>query len=164
MNINDQITAEEVRLISQDGEQLGIVSLEEALEKAAESGVDLVEVAPLAKPPVCKIIDYGKMLYEVAKKEKEAKKKQHTISVKEVRMRPKTDDHDLEFKVKHARKFLEQKNRVKFSVFFRGREMDHTDLGEVLLKRVLIMLEDIAKVESNIRQEGRNMTMVLSHK
>lgn len=164
MNINDQITAEEVRLISQDGEQLGIVSLEEALEKAAESGVDLVEVAPMAKPPVCKVIDYGKMLYEAAKKEKEAKKKQHTISVKEVRMRPKTDDHDLEFKVKHARKFLEQKNRVKFSVFFRGREMDHTDLGEILLKRVLVMLEDIAKVESSIRQEGRNMTMVLSHK
>jgi translation initiation factor IF-3 len=164
LNINDQITAEEVRLISQDGEQLGIVPLEEALEKAADSGVDLVEVAPLAKPPVCKIIDYGKMLYEAAKKEKEAKKKQHTISVKEVRMRPKTDDHDLEFKVKHARKFLEQKNRVKFSVFFRGREMDHTDLGEVLLKRVLVMLEDIAKVESSIRQEGRNMTMVLSHK
>jgi translation initiation factor IF-3 len=123
-----------------------------------------VEIAPLAKPPVCKVIDYGKMLYEAAKKEKEAKKRQHTISVKEVRMRPKTDDHDLAFKVKHARKFLEQRNRVKFSVFFRGREMDHTYLGEQLLQRVQIMLEDIAKVESEIKMEGRNMTMVLSHK
>ncbi len=123
-----------------------------------------MEIAPLAKPPVCKVIDYGKMLYEAAKKEKEAKKRQHTISVKEVRMRPKTDDHDLAFKVKHARKFLEQRNRVKFSVFFRGREMDHTYLGEQLLQRVQIMLEDIAKVESEIKMEGRNMTMVLSHK
>jgi translation initiation factor IF-3 len=153
-----------VRLISDEGSQVGIVSLEEAKKFAAERGLDLVEIAPKAEPPVCKVVDYGKMLYEASKKEKEAKKRQHTISVKEVRMRPKTDEHDLAFKVKHARKFLEQKNRVKFSVFFRGREMDHTYLGEQLLQRVQLMLEDIAKVESGIKMEGRNMTMVLSHK
>ena len=131
---------------------------------ASDAGLDLVEVAPTSSPPVCKIIDYGKMLYEAAKKEKEAKKKQHKIMVKEVRMRPKTDEHDLAFKVKHARKFLEQKNRVKFSVFFRGREMNHTNLGAELLNRVLLMLEDIAKVEAEIKMEGRNMTMTVSHK
>ena len=151
-------------MIDEESNQVGIVSLEKAIDLAAEAGLDLVEVAPTANPPVCKIVDYGKMLYEAAKKEKEAKKKQHTIMVKEVRMRPKTDDHDLAFKVKHARKFLEQKNRVKFSVFFRGREMDHTILGEELLKRVLIMLDDIAKVEAEIKMEGRNMTMTVSHK
>ena len=162
--MNDEITAPEVRLISDEGNQVGIVSLEEAKKFANERGLDLVEIAPTANPPVCKVVDYGKMLYEASKKEKEAKKRQHTISVKEVRMRPKTDEHDLAFKVKHARKFLEQKNRVKFSVFFRGREMDHTYLGEQLLQRVKLMLEDIAKVESDIKMEGRNMTMVLSHK
>jgi translation initiation factor IF-3 len=164
LNINDQIEATEVRLIGAEGKQVGIVPIARAQEMANESGLDLIEVAPMAKPPVCKIADYGKMLYEAAKKEKEAKKKQHTIAVKEVRMRPKTDDHDLEFKVKHARKFLEQKNRVKFSVFFRGREMDHIDLGQKLLDRVLLMLEDIAKIESEVKMEGRNLTLTVSHK
>ncbi len=151
-------------MIDEESKQVGIVSLEKAMEMASDVGLDLVEVAPTSSPPVCKIIDYGKMLYEAAKKEKEAKKKQHKIMVKEVRMRPKTDEHDLAFKVKHARKFLEQKNRVKFSVFFRGREMNHTNLGAELLNRVLLMLEDIAKVEAEIKMEGRNMTMTVSHK
>lgn len=151
-------------MIDEESKQVGIVSLEKAMEMASDAGLDLVEVAPTSSPPVCKIIDYGKMLYEAAKKEKEAKKKQHKIMVKEVRMRPKTDEHDLAFKVKHARKFLEQKNRVKFSVFFRGREMNHTNLGAELLNRVLLMLEDIAKVEAEIKMEGRNMTMTVSHK
>ena len=151
-------------MIDEESKQVGIVSIEKAMEMASDAGLDLVEVAPTSSPPVCKIIDYGKMLYEAAKKEKEAKKKQHKIMVKEVRMRPKTDEHDLAFKVKHARKFLEQKNRVKFSVFFRGREMNHTNLGAELLNRVLLTLEDIAKVEAEIKMEGRNMTMTVSHK
>jgi len=162
--LNEQITAPEVRLIDEDGSQAGIVPLEKAMELASEKNLDLVEVAPMATPPVCKIVDYGKLLYETAKKEKEAKKRQHIISVKEVRMRPKTDEHDFTFKMKHARKFLEQKNRVKFAVFFRGREMDHQYMGEQMLQRVIILLEDIAKVESGIKMEGRHMTMLMSPK
>ncbi len=151
-------------MISSDGEQLGIVSLEDALAKAAEKELDLVEIAPTAKPPVCKIMDFGKYIYEQRKKEKLNKKKQHTIVVKEIRMRPKTDTHDLEFKVKHARAFLEQKNKVKFTVQFRGRELAYKEFGYKLLERVQEMLEDVAKVESGIKSEGRFMNMVMSQK
>ncbi|MEJ2544349.1 MAG: translation initiation factor IF-3 [Calditrichaceae bacterium] len=162
--VNDNITAEEVRLIDDEGEQVGIVNVKEALTKAEQAGLDLVEVAPAAKPPVCKIMDFGKYAYEMSKKEKINKKKQHTIVVKEIRMRPKTDVHDLEFKVKHARAFLEQKNKVKFTVQFRGRELAYKEFGDQLLDRVEEMLEDIAKVEVERKFEGRNMTMVMCQK
>ncbi len=134
------------------------------MAKAAEKELDLVEIAPTAKPPVCKIMDFGKYIYEQRKKEKLNKKKQHTIVVKEIRMRPKTDTHDLEFKVKHARAFLEQKNKVKFTVQFRGRELAYKEFGYKLLEKVQEMLEDVAKVESGIKSEGRFMNMVMSQK
>ncbi len=153
-----------MRLIDPEGKQLGIVPLAKALELAKESGLDLVEIAPTAKPPVCKVMDFGKFTYERSKKEKSSKKKQHTIVVKEIRMRPKTDVHDLEFKIKHARSFLESKNKVKFTVQFRGRELAYKEFGERLLDRVVEMLEDIAKVEGPRKFEGRNMTMVMTHK
>lgn len=153
-----------MRLIDAEGEQVGIVKIEDALDRAEESGLDLVEIAPTAKPPVCKIMDFGKYAYEMSKKDKINKKKQHTIVVKEIRMRPKTDVHDLEFKVKHARAFLEQKNKVKFTVQFRGRELAYKEFGEQLLDRVEEMLEDIAKIEVERKFEGRNMTMVMTQK
>jgi translation initiation factor IF-3 len=134
------------------------------LDVADEHELDLVEIAPNAKPPVCKIMDFGKYTYELSKKEKINKKKQHTIVVKEIRMRPKTDVNDLEFKVKHARSFLEQKNKVKFTVQFRGRELAYKEFGEQLLDKVYEMLEDIAKIEVEKKFEGRSMTMVVSQK
>jgi translation initiation factor IF-3 len=124
--------------------------------------MDLVEVAPLAKPPVCKVIDFGKFMYEKKKKEKEAKKKQHTIQVKELRFRPTTDDHDLEFKTRHAREFLEGGDKVKATVQFRGRDMLYTDQGETLLNNLAKELEDVSKVESKPAMEGRRMIMILS--
>lgn len=129
-----------------------------------EQGLDLVEIAPTAKPPVCKIMDFGKYIYEQSKKEKINKKKQHTVVVKEIRMRPKTDVHDLDFKVKHARAFLEQKHKVKFTVQFRGRELAYKEFGEQLLDRILEMLDDVAKIEGPRKFEGRNMTMILTQK
>ena len=131
------------------------------MTRAQDAGLDLVEVAPDAKPPVCKILDFGKFLYEQSKKEKESKKKQHTVSVKEIRMRPKTDDHDFAFKLKHARAFLEHKQKVKFTVQFRGRELAYKHFGKELLERVQENLEDIAKAEAPIKSEGRNMTMIM---
>jgi translation initiation factor IF-3 len=153
-----------VRLISPDGEQIGIVSTKEALQKAENYGLDLVEVSPNAKPPVCRIMDFGKYKYEQSKKEKISKKKQHTITVKELRLRPRTDDHDLETKLRHARKFLEQKNKVKITIMFRGREMSYQDFGYELMDKVEESLEDIAKVESEPKMEGRRMIMVLAAK
>ncbi len=153
-----------MRLIAPDGEQLGIVGAKDALRKAEEFGLDLVEVAPAANPPVCRIMDFGKYKYEQSKRDKESKKKQHTVTVKEIRLRPKTDDHDLETKVKHARKFLEQKNKVKVTVIFRGREMVYQDFGRELLKRVTEMLSDVSVPESDAKMEGRRMIMVLASK
>ncbi len=138
--------------------------MEKAFKIAEEKGLDVVEVSPNSSPPVCKIMDYGKYIYEQSKKEKINKKKQHTIVVKEIRMRPKTDTHDLEFKVKHAREFIEQKNKVKFTVQFRGRELAYKEFGRQLLERVQEMLEDVAKIENPIKFEGRNMTMILVKK
>ena len=138
--------------------------MEKAFKIAEEKGLDVVEVSPNSNPPVCKIMDYGKYIYEQSKKEKINKKKQHTIVVKEIRMRPKTDTHDLEFKVKHAREFIEQKNKVKFTVQFRGRELAYKEFGRQLLERVQEMLEDVAKIENPIKFEGRNMTMILVKK
>jgi len=126
---------------------------------ADDEGLDLVEISPDAKPPVCKVLDFGKYRYEISKKEKDSKKKQHVIILKEIRLRPRTEDHDLEFKIKHARKFLEQKNKVKFTVMFRGREMAYKEFGEKLLDRVVEKLDDIAKIETDKKFEGRSLTM-----
>jgi translation initiation factor IF-3 len=131
---------------------------------AEEEGYDLVEVAPDADPPVCKLLDYGKYRYEIIKKEKDSKKKQHVIVVKEIRFRPRTEEHDFDFKVRHARKFLEQKNKVKFTVLFRGREMAYKEFGETLLDKVISTLSDIAKVEGEKKFEGRILTMTMGLK
>ena len=148
-------------MIGATGEQVGIVSLSKGLDLAEREGLDLVEVAPEANPPVCKLLDYGKYKYEISKKEKDSKKKQHVIVVKEIRMRPRTENHDFDFKVRHARKFLEQKNKVKFTVQFRGREMAYKEFGEELLDRVIEELDDIAKVENEKKFEGRFLTMTM---
>jgi translation initiation factor IF-3 len=138
------------------------MSSAEALQKAEEAGLDLVELVPNAKPPVCKIIDYGKYKYEIAKKEKENRKKQHVIVTKEVRFRPKTDDHDFDFKVRHARKFLEQGNRVKATVMFRGRENAHREYGQRILERFKKELDDIAKIEKDTALEGGQLVLFLT--
>lgn len=143
-------------------EEHEIVPLERAIEIAESYSLDLVEVAPKARPPVCKIIDFGKFMYEKKKKEKEAKKKQHTVQVKELRFRPNTDDHDLEFKTRHAREFLESGDKVKATVQFRGRDMLYTEKGEELLKDLAKELGDISEVESRPNMEGRRMIMMLS--
>ncbi|MCG8371925.1 MAG: translation initiation factor IF-3 [Balneolales bacterium] len=139
-----------------------ITTSERALQIAEQFNLDLVEIAPDARPPVCKIIDYGKYLYEKKKKEKEAKKKQHTVTVKELRFRPNTDDHDLEFKTRHAREFIEGGDKVKASVQFRGRDMLYTEKGELVLLKLAKSLEDIAKIESKPNMEGRRMIMILA--
>lgn len=159
--VNDEIRSSKVRLIRPD-EEHEIVSIERALEVAASFDLDLVEVAPNAKPPVCKVIDFGKFMYEKKKKEKEAKKKQHTIQVKELRFRPNTDDHDLEFKTRHAREFLEGGDKVKATVQFRGRDMLYTEQGEELLNNLADELDDVSKIESKPAMEGRRMIMILA--
>ncbi len=143
-------------------EEHEIVDIDRAIEIAESFGMDLVEVAPGARPPVCKVIDFGKFMYEKKKKEKEAKKKQHTIQVKELRFRPTTDDHDLEFKTRHAREFLEGGDKVKATVQFRGRDMLYTEQGEELLKDLAEELDDVSKIESQPTMEGRRMIMILS--
>jgi translation initiation factor IF-3 len=151
-------------LIGDDGEQLGVMSSAEALAKAEQDGLDLVELAPNANPPVCKIMDYGKYKYEIAKKEKENRKKQHVIVTKEVRFRPKTDDHDFDFKVRHARKFLEAGNRVKATVMFRGRENAHREYGQRVLDKFKDALEDIAKIEKDTKLEGGQLVLFMTKK
>ncbi len=153
-----------MRVIAEDGEQLGILPTSKALQRAIDVELDLVEVAPNATPPVCRIMDFGKYQYEKSKKEKEGKKKQHQVTVKEIRMRPKTDTHDLETKLKQARKFLEHRNKVKFTVIFRGRELAYKDMGRDLLERVVETLEEISEIETPIKMEGRRMTMMLGSK
>ena len=162
--INEQIRDKEVRLIGPDGAQLGIVSSREAFAKAQEAGLDLVKIAPQAKPPVCKIIDYGKYRYELSRKEKEAKKKQKTIDIKEVRLSPNIDTNDLKTKVNAARKFLSKGDRVKVTLRFRGREMAHMSSSKHLLVDFAELLTDIAVVEKAPKIEGRSMTMFLSEK
>lgn len=162
--INEQIRDKEVRLVGADGEQLGIMSAREAMTKAQEAGLDLVKIAPQAKPPVCKIIDYGKFRYELARKEKEAKKKQKTIDVKEVRLSPNIDTNDLMTKVSAARKFLTKGDRVKVTLRFRGREMAHMSSSRHVLDDFAAELSDIANVEKAPKVEGRTMTMFLSEK
>ena len=162
--INEQIKDKEVRLISEDGEQLGIMSTKDALKLAKEANLDLVKIAPTAKPPVCKIIDYGKYRYELARKEKEAKKKQKITEVKEIRLSPNIDDNDLNTKANMARKFITKGDKVKVTLRFRGREMAHTSSTKVILDTFYAMLEDIALVEKPAKLEGRNMIMFLSEK
>ncbi|MBR2527923.1 MAG: translation initiation factor IF-3 [Blautia sp.] len=162
--INEQIRDREVRLVGPDGAQLGIVSSREALQRAQEAGLDLVKIAPQAKPPVCKIIDYGKYRYELARKEKEAKKKQRTIEIKEVRLSPNIDTNDLATKASAARKFLTKGDRVKVTLRFRGREMAHMANGRQVMDDFASQLADIAVVEKAPKVEGRNMTMFMSEK
>lgn len=151
-------------MIAPDGEQLGILPIAVALKKAEEMVLDLVEVGPNSTPPVCKIMDFGKYQYEKSKKMKEGKKKQHTVQLKEIRLRPKTDSHDLETKLKQARKFLEQKNKVKFTVMFRGRELAYKEMGKELLDKVVEELSDVGFPESPIKLEGRRMTLLMGSK
>jgi translation initiation factor IF-3 len=159
--VNDRIRAKTVRLISSEGKQLGILSLPEALETAKREGLDLVEVAPNSDPPVCKIMDYGKYKYQASKKVQEAKKKSKAFQLKEIRVRPNTEEHDLNFKVKNIRKFLNKKDRVKVTVLFRGREMAYLDAGVKLLKDIARDLEDCGTVEQPPTREGWRLSMVL---
>ena len=162
--INEQIKAKEVRLISSEGEQLGIVSINEAREKAEEAGLDLVLIAPTAKPPVCKIIDYGKFRYELARKDKEAKKKQKTIEIKEVRLSPNIDTNDLNTKVSSERKFLEKGNKVKVTLRFRGREMARMFKSKYILDDFAEALSEVATIDKPSKAEGRSLVMFLSAK
>ena len=162
--INEQIRDKEIRLIGESGEQLGIMSSREALKLAEEAGLDLVKIAPTAKPPVCKIVDYGKYRYELARKEKDAKRKQKVSEVKEIRMSPNIDTNDLNTKVGAARKFLEKGNRVKVTLRFRGREMAHMSTSKHILDDFAQMLSDIAVVEKMPKVEGRSMIMFLTVK
>jgi translation initiation factor IF-3 len=156
------IRVREVRVISQEGEQLGILPIREALQLAEEQSLDLVEVAPDAKPPVCRIMDFGKYKYQQSKRLQLAKKKQKVISVKEIKLRPKTEEHDYQFKTQHVRRFLQDGHKTKVTVVFRGREIAHAELGRRMLDRIATDLEDVGTVEQTAQQEGRNMTMVLS--
>ena len=160
--INEQIRDKEVRLIGPDGEQLGIMSAKEAYFKAKDANLDLVKIAPTAKPPVCKIIDYGKYRYELARKAKEAKKKQNTVETKEIRLSPNIDTNDLNTKVNQARKFLSKGAKVKVSLRFRGREMAHRDVGREILDSFYKELEDVSTVDKPAKMEGRSMVMFLS--
>ena len=162
--INEQIRDKEIRLIGENGEQLGIMSARDAMKMAKEAELDLVKIAPAAKPPVCKIIDYGKYRYEQARKEKEAKKKQKTIEVKEVRLSPNIDVNDLNTKVGAARKFIEKGNKVKVTLRFRGREMAHMQSSKHILDDFADQLKDVASVDKPPKIEGRNMTMFLTEK
>ena len=162
--INEEILDKEIRLIGDEGEQLGIMSAEEALKIAAEKDMDLVKIAPGSNPPVCKIMDYGKFRFEQTKKEKEAKKNQRIVEVKEIRMSPGIDVNDFNTKLKNAQKFIADGDRVKVSVRFRGREMAHTEIGEQLLKDFAAKCAEVATMDKNPKLEGRNMSMLLSPK
>ena len=162
--INGEITAKEVRLISGDGEQLGVVSLKEALSMAAEKDVDLVEISPTAKPPVCKLMDFGKYKYEQSKKRDEAKKKQKQVQIKEIKFRPGTDEGDYQIKMRNVTRFLADGDKVKITLRFRGREMAHQEFGAQLLERVKADLEELAAVESFPKMEGRQMVMMVAPK
>ena len=164
LRINEQIRAREVRLIDDQGEQKGIVPTLEALRMARELSLDLVEVAPQANPPACKILDYGKYRFEMEKKLRESKKKQKLQELKEIRMQPKIDDHDLDFKSKHVKEFLADGDKVKVTIRFRGRELAHTELGLVVLKDVLSKLGDDYVIEKQPAMEGRFMSMTLAPK
>ncbi len=164
MNINQTIRAREVRVVGANSEQLGILPLSEALALAEGQHLDLVEVSPTAVPPVCRIMDYGKFKYQQSKKLQEAKKKQIQIQLKEIKLRPKTDEHDLQFKIKHARRFIEEGNKAKVTVVFRGREITHMELGQQALDRFVAELQDISNVEVRPKMEGRSMFIIIAPK
>lgn len=164
VRINNNIKAPEVRLIAEDGQQVGVMSVKEALSHAAKSNLDLVEVAPQANPPVCRIMDYGKYKYQQSKKQQEARRRQTTIQVKEVKVRPKIEEHDMNFKLKNIRKFLADRDKVKVTMIFRGREMAHQDRGYMILKQMAEALSDVAQVEQEPKHEGRTLFMVVAPK
>jgi translation initiation factor IF-3 len=164
VRVNDKIRVANVRVIAPEGEQLGIMTVPEALGRAAEFGLDLVEVAPNVDPPVCRIMDYGRFRYEESKKEHERKKKQATVVVKEIKLRPKTEEHDLIYKVKKLKGFLAEKSKVKVTIMFRGREITHPEQARMLIEKVLEMTGEDGQVEQPAKFEGRNMTMVLGPK
>lgn len=151
-----------MRLIGADGSQLGVVPIEVAQQRAQDEGLDLVEISPMARPPVCKIMDYGKFKYETKKKAAEAKKKQVVVQLKEVKLRPKTDEHDYDFKVKNVRRFLEEGNKARVTIMFRGREITHKDIGQKILQSVAEDVKEVGIIEQAPRQEGRQMFMILA--
>jgi translation initiation factor IF-3 len=159
---NRRIKAREVRLVGPQGEQLGVLPVEQALARAQELGMDLVEVSPMAKPPVCKIMDYGKFKYDEKKKQNEAKKKQVVVQLKEVKLRPRTEEHDYATKIRKVREFLAEANKARITVMFRGREMSHRELGQKVLQRIIEDLRDVAVIEAAPRTEGRLMFMILA--
>jgi len=160
--VNEEIRSQKVRLIDETGQQHGIVLIQEALRLADNRGFDLIEISPNANPPVCKLLDYGKYRYEQMKKEKLQRKHQQQTQVKEIRLHPNTDDHDFEYKARHARRFLEEGNKVKATVIFKGREITYKDQGEEILQRLLEKVEDVTKVEQQPKMEGRSMIMMLA--
>ena len=164
MRINDQIKSDEIRLIDHEGQQLGVVTFISGLQRAEGVGLDLVEISPNTNPPVCKILDYGKYVYEKQKLEKKNKKKQHVIHVKEIRVRPNTGDHDLLTKLSRAKKFLEAGDKVKITVMYRGREMARQDMGVNTLNRVVEILDDFAQIDKHANLEGRRLSLILSPK
>ena len=162
--VNTQIRVKTVRVINSDSEQLGILNLEEALRLADEQGLDLVEVAANADPPVCRIMDYGQYKYQQSKRQHEAKRNQKVVHLKEIKLRPKTEEHDFQFKLRHAISFVEAGDKVKVTVMFRGREMSHQDLGRTLMDRFVEQIGETAMVESPAKMEGRTLTMILAPK
>lgn len=153
-----------MRLINELGEQVGITPTKDAIKLAEESGLDLVEVSPSAEPPVCRIMDYGKYRYEITRRAKVAKKKRHVIHVKEIKMRSEISEHDFDFKIKHALEFLDRGDKVKFTIVFRGREILHKEMGDVLMERITVTLQNVAVVERGVQPEGRNLVMIVSPK
>ena len=164
IRVNELIRAKTVRLISDDGKQIGIMPIQEALGIASEEGLDLVEVASDADPPVCRIMDYGKFKYKASKKGQETRKKGKSFQIKEIKFRPHTDEHDLEYKIRNLKKFLIKKNRVKLTVTFRGREMAYKDMGTELLNRIAAEVTDEGTIEQESKHEGHNITMVIAPK
>ncbi len=164
VRVNERIRVPQVRLIGDDGSQVGVVPVREALAMAQAKGLDLVEVSPTARPPVCRIMDFGKFKYEQSRKARKAKKKQHVTHLKEIKMRPKIDEHDYGFKMDHAREFLHERDKVKFTIMFRGREMAHQEIGHRLVARIIADLGEIATVETPARSEGRTLSMVVMPK
>lgn len=162
MRINREIRAQKVRLIGKDGSQIGVVSIRDAMSHAEQAGLDLVEISPNASPPVCKIIDYGKFRYQMTKKERESKKAQHQAKLKEIKVKPNIDEHDLLTKIKRAREFIEKGNKVRVTCMFRGREMAHPELGTKVTNRFVQELEDVAQVEAQPKLMGRNLSLVLA--
>ena len=164
MRINEEIRIREVRVTDENGEQLGIMQTRDALKLAEDRHLDLVEVAPKARPPVCKIMDFGKYRYEQQKRDKEARKKQKVVTVKEVKLRPNIEQHDFDVKLKNAQRFIEEGNKVKVTIMFRGRELSHPEIGNSILDKIAAAMADTVNVERGAKLEGKNMTMILSPK